>query len=92
MNSLTNVINKLLQLLIDLGNLIVSAIVTIELWLRAQLSQFGLPQNVQTIILIMLAVVLIIGSLRLFGGLIRIAVVLALILIGIHIVMPLVPH
>lgn len=92
MDSLTHVINSLLQLLIQLGNMIIAAIVTVELWLRGQLTQLGLPQDFQTVILIMLAVVLIIGSLRLFSGLIRVAVVLVLLLIAIHIVMPLMQH
>jgi hypothetical protein len=85
-----HVINTLLQLLVRLGNIIVGAIVTIELWLRGQLTQLGLPRAVQTVILLALAAFLIVGSLRLFGGLIRAAVVLVLLLIAIHIVMPLV--
>jgi hypothetical protein len=84
------VINTLLQFLVQLGNIIVGAIVTIELWLRGQLTQLGLPRAVQTVILLALAAFLIVGSLRLFGGLIRVAVVLVLLLIAIHIVMPLV--
>jgi hypothetical protein len=91
-NSFTQMINELLQLLIQFGNIIVAGIVTIELWLRAQLAQFGLSSNIQTVILVALAVVLIIGTLRLFGGLIRVAVVLILILIAIHIVLPILQH
>lgn len=90
MDSFTHVIKSLLQLLIQLGNLIVAGIVIIEVWLRGQLTQFGLPHNIQTVILLVLAAVLIIGALRLFGGLIRLAVVLVLILIAVHIVIPLV--
>jgi hypothetical protein len=91
-NSFTHVINTLLQLLISLGNVIVAGIVAIELWLRAELGHFGLPPNVQTIILIALALLLILGSLRLFGGLVRAAVVLVLILIAIHILLPILQH
>jgi hypothetical protein len=91
-NSFTHMISTLLQLTIEVGNVIVGAIVAIELWLRAQLGHFGLPPNIQTIILLVLAAVLIIGSLRLFGGLIRLAVILVLILIAIHIVLPLLQH
>jgi hypothetical protein len=91
-DSFKNVVNSLLQLVLELGNLIVAGIVFIELWLRGELTQFGLPQTAQTIILLLLAVVLIVGALRLFGGLIRVAVVLILILIGIHILMPLLQH
>jgi hypothetical protein len=91
-DNFTHVINNLLQFLIRLGDLIVGVIVTIELWLRAQLMQLGVAPPVQTAILIALAVVLILGSLRLFGGLIRVAVVLILILIAIHILMPILQH
>jgi hypothetical protein len=89
-DNFTHVINTLLQLLIQLGNLIVAGIVAIELWLRAQLGQFGLSPDVQTAILVVLAVVLILGALRLFGGLIRVAVILVLLLIGIHILLPII--
>jgi hypothetical protein len=92
LDSFEHVINSLLQFLIRLGDVIVGGIVTLELWMRGQLSQFGLTPQVQTVIIIALAAVLILGSLRLFGGLIRVAVVLVLILIALHIVMPVLQH
>lgn len=92
MDSFAHVINSLLQILIQLGDLIVGAIVTVEVWLRDQLAQLGLPPVIQTVIMLALAVVLIVGSLRLFGGLIRVAVVLVLVLIAIHILLPVLPH
>jgi hypothetical protein len=91
-NSFTHLINSLLQLLIDLGNLILGGIITVELWLRTQLGQFGLPPMVQTLILLALAALLIVVSLQLFRGLIRAAAVLVLILIAIHIVLPVLQH
>ena len=92
MDSFAHVINSLLQLLIRLGDIIVGGIVTLELWMRDQLSQFGLTPQVQTVVMLAIAVVLILGSLKLFGGLIRVAVVLVLIVIGLHIVMPVLQH
>jgi hypothetical protein len=92
LDSFEHVINSLLQFLIRLGDVIVGGIVTLELWMRGQLSQFGLTPQVQTVIMVALAAVLILGSLRLFGGLIRVAVVLVLILIALHIVMPVLQH
>lgn len=88
MNSFQHVINTLLQLLVHFGDLVTAAIVAIELWLRSELQQFGLPRSIQTVILVALAVLLIVGALRLFGGLIRVAVVLVLLLIAIHIMLP----
>jgi hypothetical protein len=91
-NSVRDIINSLLQFLIELGDIIVGAIVEVELWLRGQLSELGLPQPLQTAILVVLAIVLIVSALRLFGGLIRVAVVLVLILIAIHILLPILQH
>jgi hypothetical protein len=88
MDNVNRVLNSLLQLVIGLGNLIVGAIVAIEEWMRGQLATLGISQQIQTVILIALAVVLILAALRLFGGLIRIAVILVLALIAIHILMP----
>lgn len=92
MDDVNRVLNSLLQLVLGLGDLIVSAIVAIELWLRAQLGTMGLSPQIQTAILIVLAVLLILGALRLFGGLVRIAVVLILALIAVHILMPVLQH
>ena len=92
MDSFTHVINSLLQLMIELGNLVVSGLITLELWLRDQLAQLGLSPPIQTVIMVAIAALLIVGALRVFGGLIRIAVVLVLILIAIHILLPILPH
>ncbi|HEY0184029.1 MAG TPA: hypothetical protein VGC09_14570 [Rhodopila sp.] len=92
MDSFTHLVRSLLDLLIGLGNIIVAALISVELWLRAQLGQLGLPPAVQTVILIAVAVLLVIGALRLFGGLIRVAVVLVLILIAIHVLLPVLQH
>ena len=92
MDSFKNTINTILGLLLQIGNLIVAGIVAIESWLRVQLGQFGLPPGVQTTILVALAALLIVASLKMFGGLIRIAVILVLLLIAIHILMPVLQH
>jgi hypothetical protein len=91
-DSFAHVINTLLQLLVRLGDIIIGGIVTLELWMRDQLAQFGLTPQVQTAIMLAIAVVLILLAFKLFGGLIRVAVVLVLILIALHIVMPVLQH
>jgi hypothetical protein len=88
MDNVNRVLNSLLQLVIGLGDLIVGGILAIEEWMRGQLATLGVSPQIQTVILVVLAVVLILAALRLFGGLIRIAVVLVLALIAIHILMP----
>ena len=92
MDSFKHVIDSLLQLLVQLGNIIVGWIVIIEDALRHQLMQLGVAPQLQTIILLAVAVILILGALKLFGGLIRVAVVLVLLLIAIHVLMPILHH
>ena len=92
MDAFTHAVRALLNLLIELGSLILAGILAIELWLRAQLTLLGLPPAVQTVLLIALAVVLILAALRLFGGLIRVAVVLLLLLVVVRAVQPILPH
>ena len=92
MDSLTRFINSLLQLLIQIGDVLFNVLITIETWVRGQLAGLGLSSQIQTVIMIVVAVLLIVGSLRLFGGLLRIALVLILVLIAIHIILPVLPH
>ena len=90
MGNLQTAIDSLLKLLVQLGVALAAILTGLELWLRGELRHFGVPHSVQTLILLVLAALLILGSWRLLGGLIRIAVVLILLLIAIHIVMPIV--
>lgn len=92
MDSFKHTINSVLALLLQIGDLIVAGIVAIESWLRDQLGQFGLPPGIQTTILVALAALLIVTALKMFGGLIRIALILVLLLIAIHILTPALHH
>ena len=88
MDQVNSVLDSLLKLIISLGNIIVDAIVSIELWMRTQLTTMGLSPQLQTVVLVVLAIVLIVAALRLFGGLVRIAVILVLALIAVQILKP----
>lgn len=90
MSQFQTAIDTLLRLLTEFGVAVASILTGFELWLRGVLEQIGVPHTLQTVVLLAVAVVLVLGSLRLFGGLIRIAVILILLLIAIHIVMPVV--
>ena len=90
MGNFVSAINTLLALLKQFGRAIAALLTALELWLRSVLVQFAVPHTLQTVILVGVAAILVLGSLRLFGGLIRIAVVLILLLIAIHIIMPVV--
>jgi hypothetical protein len=86
----TRAINSLLELLIEFGDLVLAALVAVELWLRGQLTVLGVAPPIQVVILVALALALILAALRLFGGLIRVAVVLVLVLIVIHALLPII--
>jgi hypothetical protein len=90
METVKHALEAFLGLIMLLGGLIVDAIVAVEVWLRAQLALLGAPPQVQTAVLIVVAVLLILAAFRLFGGLIRIAVVIILLLIAIHALLPVV--
>jgi hypothetical protein len=91
LGNLQNAIDTLLKLLVQFGLAVAAILTGLELWLRGELQRLGVPQTVQTPILLLVAALLVLGSWRLFGGLIRVALVLILVLIAIHIVMPIVP-
>jgi hypothetical protein len=88
--NLQSTIDMVLRLLTQFGLAVAAMLTGLELWLRAELQQAGVPHTVQTPILLVVAALLIVGALRLFGGLIRVAAVLILVLIAIDIVMPVV--
>jgi hypothetical protein len=87
-DAFTQAISSLVRLLIQFGDLILAGIVAAEQWLRGQLTVLGVPASIQMVLLVALAVVLVLAALRLFGGLIRVAVVLVLLLIVIHALLP----
>lgn len=62
----------------------------IELWLRGLLTSAGIGPEAQTVVLVVVAVLLLLAALNLLGGVLRVLIVLFLVLLGIHIVLPLI--
>ncbi len=73
---------------VQLGDLVLAGLVALELWLRDGLTQLDVPRPIQTVLLVAMAALLIVAALRLFGGLIRVAVIVVLVLIAIHVLLP----
>lgn len=88
MDRVDQAITKLLALIKSLVDLVLSVLAAIEVWLRGQLAGLGVAPRIQTIILIVVAVVLIAVTLRLFGGVLRAVVVIFLALLALHALMP----
>jgi hypothetical protein len=89
-SELQTAIGTLLRVLTQFGLAVAALLTAFEIWLRGVLQQLGVPHVLQTVLLLAVAAVLVLGSLRLFGGIIRVGVVLILLLIAIHIIMPVV--
>jgi hypothetical protein len=92
LDSLSQTLDALLQLITRLGDLVVLGLAAAEAWLRAQLTLLGVAPQIQTVLLLALAFLLILSALRWFGGLIRVAVILVLLLFGFHALLPLIQH
>jgi hypothetical protein len=81
-------INFLLALILGLFGLIVTAIAAIEDFLRGLLTEAGISGQVQSIVLIVTAVLFILAALRLFGGIFGVLITVVLILLVVHILAP----
>ena len=60
----------------------------IETFLRRLLSQAGLSANVQSVVIIVVAVLFILAVLRAFGGVFRVLLIVFLLLLVIHVMLP----
>ena len=88
MGDLTRVIDDIVRLLIRLGGAMLDATQSVEEPLREHMSATGIPATFQTIILLVAAIVMILLAVRIFGGLLRFAVIVVLGLLAIKVLMP----
>jgi hypothetical protein len=85
MDRITPATDILLRLLIPLRDFVIAFVFGIELWLRAPLQRIGVPDMAQTVILFAAAGFMIMASLQLFDGLVRVTFVLFLSLLAVNI-------
>ncbi len=90
MGAFTQAADVLLRFIVQFGVIVGARIRAFELWLRTQLDIYGVPAQVQSVILLVVAILLIFAVLRLLGGLMRIALVLILLVITAFILLPIV--
>lgn len=74
----------LVALLAWLAALVLTALAALEDWLRGLMTGAGVPGSVQTIFGIVLAVLFLVAALRLFGGFIRVVLVVVLVALSVH--------
>ena len=88
MDKVDQAINALLALFASAADAVIAGLAAIEQWLRAELTTLGVAPQIQTVIMIAVAVVLLLVVLRVFGGVIRVILVVFLILLALHVVLP----
>ena len=89
MHQVDSAINSLLLLFRSAANTVLAGLTAVEQWLRVQLTGLGIAPAIQTAIMLAVAVLLILLVLRVFGGVIRVLLVVFLILLALHVVLPL---
>ena len=87
MDSVDKAFGLVKSLLLDLFALILGVFVFIEGWARGVLAQAGVPRDLANVVLIALAIALFILVARIFGGLIRVLLVVFLALLLIHLLL-----
>ena len=60
----------------------------IEQFLRRLLTQLAVPEGLQSLVILVVAVLFIVAVLRLFGGFFRVLLILFLILLILHVMVP----
>jgi hypothetical protein len=76
------------HLIFGLLALIMTGIAAIEIFLRGVMGHAGVGGQMQSIVLIVVAIFLIIAALRAFGGIIGLLVTVFLILLMMHVLVP----
>jgi len=84
MSILDNFAHGLLTILAALAHFVLNVLVTVEGWLRALMKGVGLGIDVQTVVIIFILSMFLVGVLRLLGGRLRLTLALVLILILAH--------
>ncbi len=89
MEKVDQAINALLALFASAADAVLAGLAAVEQWLRTQLTGLGVGPQIQTVIMIAVAISLLLLVLRVFGGVIRVVLVIFLILLALHVVLPL---
>jgi hypothetical protein len=92
MNDLSRLVGDITRLLLRAGEAFVSWLEAVEISFRDQMTIMGVSPPVQTVLMVLAAIALIVLSVRLFGGLIRFAVILILALLAINLLLPSILH
>jgi hypothetical protein len=84
MAALDHIANLLLGLLAAIAALVLSALTWLEAALGQLMSHAGIPPGAREIVAILIAVLFILAAFRLFGGLIRVVLIVVLVALLVH--------
>jgi hypothetical protein len=85
---LNKILDDLRRVATDLAAATLAGLAVVEVWLRAQLAALGLGPQLQTVIIIVIALALLFPAIRLISGVARLILVALLIVILAQIVVP----
>ena len=88
MDRVDQIVIQLLNLIEQIVSLILAGLAAIEIWARTQLASLGIPPGISVIILIAIALLLIVGAIRLLGPIVYVVVVVFIVLLMLHTLMP----
>lgn len=88
MHDLMRLVDDLVRLIVRLGEMMLSGVGTAAVSLREQMTELGIPAQVQTIVLVLLAVAIVLLAVRLLGGVLRLAVIVVLVILAIQLTLP----
>jgi len=80
-----------LHLILTIVNVVFAVFRTIELSLRHLLAQMGIRGPGATVILILVAILFLVGAIRLFGGVLRTLILVFLLLFALQVVFTIAP-
>jgi hypothetical protein len=81
---LDHIAHVLLQVLNLLAGLVFGVLAFFEDGLAHAMTQMGLPHPVQTVLAVFLALLILVAAFRLFGGFIRVVVIVVVLAIVVH--------
>jgi hypothetical protein len=81
---LDHVAHALLALLLGLVGIVLGILEALENFLRDTMNHLGLPHPVQTVLALFAAVVFLVAAFRLFGGFIRVVLIVVILAIVVH--------
>ncbi len=85
---MTQAMDFVLSLILRLIGVVMAAVGLIDAFLRGLMTRAGVGGQVQAVVLGVVAVLFILAALRVFGGVLRVLIIIFLVLLLIHVLMP----